>query len=182
MPLFVFGEQMIGLLEFNPEEPEENEQPRKACGAVGSYIHAGGKIGVLVEVSCETEFGARSDHFQSLIKDIAMQVAATSPMFIRKDDVTLEAYEKEREIYRAQCTAAGKLEPVIEKIVEGKMSKFYETACLMEQPFVKEPSITVAQLIQNYINKLGEHISVRRFARFKVGDADETFGSQQSRI
>ncbi len=143
-------------------------------GSVTSYIHAGGKIGVLVEVNCESDFVARTDDFKDLIKDIAMHIAAADPKFVRKEDVTPDAYEREKEIYRAQAAATGKPAPVVEKIVEGKMSKFYEEVCLLDQPFVKEPGITVHQLIASKIGKLGENISVRRFARFKVGDADET--------
>ncbi len=143
-------------------------------GSVTSYIHAGGKIGVLVEVNCESDFVARTDDFKDLIKDIAMHIAAADPKFVRKEDVTPDAYEREKEIYRAQAAATGKPAPVVEKIVEGKMSKFYEEVCLLDQPFVKEPGITVHQLIASKIGKLGENISVRRFARFKVGDAGET--------
>ena len=143
-------------------------------GSVASYIHAGGKIGVLVEVNCETDFVARNDAFKELVHDIAMHIAATDPRFIRKEDVTPEAYEKEKDIYRAQAAQTGKPAPVIEKIVEGKMGKFYEEVCLYEQPFIKEQTITVSQLIATVIGKLGENISVRRFARFKVGDVGET--------
>src|SRR5271170_7840833 len=143
-------------------------------GSVSSYIHAGGKIGVLVEVNCESDFVARTDDFKHLVHDIAMHIAATDPRFIRKEDVTAEAFEKEKDIYRAQAAATGKPAPVIEKIVEGKMAKFYEEVCLYEQPFVKEQTITVGQLIATVIGKLGENISVRRFARFKVGDVAET--------
>ena len=143
-------------------------------GSVASYIHAGGKIGVLVEVNCESDFVARTDDFKDLIKDIAMHIAAADPKFVRKEDVTPDAYEREKEIYRAQAAATGKPAPVVEKIVEGKMAKFYEEVCLLDQPFVKEPGITVHQLIASKIGKLGENISVRRFARFKVGDAGET--------
>ncbi|HUI85041.1 MAG TPA: translation elongation factor Ts [Candidatus Binatia bacterium] len=143
-------------------------------GSVASYIHAGGKIGVLVEVNCESDFVARTDDFKNLVHDIAMHIAATDPRFIRKEDVTPEAYEKEKEIYRAQAAQTGKPAPVIEKIVEGKMAKFYEEVCLYEQPFIKEQTITVSQLIASVIGKLGENISVRRFARFKVGDVGET--------
>ena len=143
-------------------------------GSVASYIHAGGKIGVLVEVNCESDFVARTDDFKDLIKDIAMHIAAADPKFVRKEDVTPEAYEKEKDIYRAQAAATGKPAPVVEKIVEGKMSKFYEEVCLLDQPFVKEPGITIHQLIASKIGKLGENISVRRFARFKVGDVGET--------
>jgi elongation factor Ts len=143
-------------------------------GSVASYIHAGGKIGVLVEINCESDFVARTDDFKDLIKDIAMHIAAADPKFVRKEDVTPEAYEKEKEIYRAQAAATGKPAPVVEKIVEGKMSKFYEEVCLLDQPFVKEPGITIHQLVASKIGKLGENISVRRFARFKVGDVGET--------
>jgi elongation factor Ts len=143
-------------------------------GSVASYIHAGGKIGVLVEVNCESDFVARTDDFKTLVHDIAMHIAASDPKFIRKEDVTPEAYEKEKDIYRAQAAQTGKPAAVIEKIVEGKMAKFYEEVCLYEQPFIKEQTITVSQLIASVIGKLGENISVKRFARFKVGDVGET--------
>lgn len=143
-------------------------------GSVASYIHAGGKIGVLVEVNCESDFVARTDDFKDLLKDIAMHIAAADPKFVRREDVTPEAYEREKEIYRAQAASTGKPAPVVEKIVEGKMAKFYEEVCLLDQPFVKEPGITVHQLVASKIGKLGENISVRRFARFKVGDLGET--------
>ena len=143
-------------------------------GSVASYIHAGGKIGVLVEINCESDFVARTDDFKSLVHDVAMHIAAADPKFIRKEDVTPEAFEREKEIYRAQAAATGKPANVVEKIVEGKMSKFYEEVCLYEQPFIKEQTITVAQLIASKVGKLGENIAVRRFARFKVGEAGET--------
>jgi elongation factor Ts len=143
-------------------------------GSVASYIHAGGKIGVLLEVNCESDFVARTDDFKGLVHDIAMHIAASDPKFVRKEDVTPEAYEKEKDIYRAQAAQTGKPAPVIEKIVEGKMTKFYEEVCLYEQPFIKDQTITVHQLIATVIGKLGENISVKRFARFKVGDVGET--------
>lgn len=143
-------------------------------GAVGTYIHAGGKIGVLLEINCESDFVARTPDFQDLLKDIAMHIAATDPRYIRKEDVTAEDLEREKEIYRAQAAQTGKPAPVIEKIVEGKMSKFYEEVCLLEQPFIKEQTVTIAQLIAQKVGKLGENIQVRRFARFKVGDANWT--------
>jgi len=143
-------------------------------GSVAHYIHAGGKIGVLVEVNCESDFVARTDDFKELVHDIAMHIAASDPKFIRKEDVTPEAYEREKDIYRAQAKATGKPDHVAEKIVEGKMSKFYEEVCLYEQPFIKDQTISVSQLIASKIGKLGENISVRRFARFKVGDQGET--------
>jgi elongation factor Ts len=143
-------------------------------GSVASYIHAGGKIGVLVEVNCESDFVARTDDFKDLVHDIAMHIAASDPKYIRREDVTPEAYEREKEIYREQAKATGKPENVVEKIVEGKMGKFYEEVCLYDQPFIKEQTITVSQLIASKIGKLGENISVKRFARFKVGDVGET--------
>ena len=170
---------MIGLAFEEPDFEKDRRSEPKKNGAVGSYIHAGGKIGVLVEINCESDFVARSDDYQSLIKDLAMHIAATSPMFIRKEDVTSAAYAAEKEICRAQAGASGKPEPVIEKIVEGRMAKFYEEVCLLEQPFVKEPSITVNQLIAKYIGTLGEDISVRRFVRFKMGETIVTSSPQQ---
>jgi elongation factor Ts len=143
-------------------------------GAVGTYIHAGGKIGVLVELNCESDFVARTEDFQELLKDIAMHIAATDPRYVRREDVTPEDMEREKEIYRAQAAATGKPAPVVEKIVEGKMSKFYEEVCLLDQPFIKEQSMTIAQLIAQKVGKLGENITVRRFARFKVGDPNWT--------
>jgi elongation factor Ts len=143
-------------------------------GSVASYIHAGGKIGVLVEVNCESDFVARTDDFKELVHDIAMHIAASDPKFVRKEDVTPEAYEREKDIYRAQAAATGKPPQVVEKIVEGKMGKFYEEVCLYEQPFIKDQTISISQLIAGKIGKLGENISVRRFARFKVGDAGAT--------
>ena len=146
-------------------------------GSVASYIHAGGKIGVLVEVNCESDFVARTDDFKELVHDVAMHIAASDPKYIRKEDVTPEAFEKEKDIYRAQAATTGKPAPVIEKIVEGKMSKYYEEVCLYEQPFIKDQTISVSQLIAQKIGKLGENIAVRRFARFKVGDNNVTIAA-----
>lgn len=143
-------------------------------GSVSSYIHAGGKIGVLLEVNCESDFVARTTEFQTLVHDIAMHIAAVDPRYIRKEDVTAEAFEKEKDIYRAQAAATGKPAPVVEKIVEGKMAKYYEEVCLLEQPFIKDQNIPIKQLIASVIGKLGENISVRRYARFKVGEVGET--------
>ena len=139
-------------------------------GAVGTYIHAGGKIGVLVEVNCESDFVARTEDFQELLKDIAMHIAATDPRYIRREDVTEADLAREKDIYRAQAAETGKPAPVIEKIVEGKMSKYYEEFCLLDQPFIKEQSVTIKDMIATKVGKLGENITVRRFARFKVGD------------
>src|SRR5437868_7489133 len=143
-------------------------------GSVASYIHAGGKIGVLVEVNCESDFVARTDDFKELVHDIAMHIAASDPKFVRKEDVTAEAFEREKDIYRAQAAATGKPPAVVEKIVAGKMGKFYEEVCLLDQPFIKDQTISVSQLIATKVGKLGENISVRRFARFKVGEGSET--------
>ena len=143
-------------------------------GSVASYIHAGGKIGVLVEVNCESDFVARTDDFKGLVHDVAMHIAASDPKFVRKEDVTPGDFEREKDIYRAQAAQTGKPPAVVEKIVEGKMAKFYEEVCLYEQPFIKDQTITVSQLIATVIGKLGENLSVKRFARFKVGDVGET--------
>jgi elongation factor Ts len=143
-------------------------------GAVASYIHAGGKIGVLVEINCESDFVARTEDFKELVHDIAMHIAASDPKFVRKEDVTPEAYEREKDIFRAQAIASGKPANIAEKMVEGKMGKFYEEVCLLEQPFIKDQTVSIAQLIATKIGKLGENIAVRRFARFKVGEAGET--------
>src|SRR5882757_6022492 len=143
-------------------------------GSVAQYIHAGGKIGVLVEVNCESDFVARTEDFRELVHDIAMHIAASDPKFVRKEDVTAADFAREKDIYRAQAAATGKPQNIAEKMVAGKMSKFYEEVCLMEQPFIKDQTMSIAQLIASKIGKLGENIAVRRFARFKVGDAGET--------
>ncbi len=143
-------------------------------GAVTSYIHAGGKIGVLLEVNCESDFVARTDDFKNLVHDVAMHIAAVDPRFIRKEDVTPEAFEKEKDIYLAQAMASGKPANIAEKMVTGKMAKFYEEVCLLEQPFIKDQTLTISQLIAAVVGKLGENITVRRFARFKVGEVAET--------
>src|SRR6202000_282023 len=139
-------------------------------GAVGTYIHAGGKIGVLLEVNCESDFVARTDDFQKLCHGIAMHIAALDPRFLRREEVTQEILDREREIYKDQAKQTGKPEPVIEKIVNGKMEKFYEENCLYEQHYIKDESVTIGEMITQAIAKLGENISVRRFVRFKVGE------------
>jgi elongation factor Ts len=146
-------------------------------GVVGSYIHAGAQLGVLVEVNCESDFVARTDDFQELVRDIAMHIAAADPQFVRKEDVTQSAIDKEKDIQKARALNEGKPEKMVDKIVEGRMAKFYEEVSLYEQPFVKENTITIDQLIKTKIAKLGENISVSRFARFKVGDA---FGPEKT--
>lgn len=139
-------------------------------GLIASYIHAGGKIGVIVELNCETDFVARNETFQNLAKDIAMQIAAVKPLYVNREQVPAEVIEKEKEIYLAQAKASGKPEKVWEKIVEGKLEKFYEEVCLYDQPFIKDPNIKVKDLIVDAISKIGENIQVRRFARFQVGE------------
>src|SRR5258708_7971329 len=143
-------------------------------GAVGTYIHAGGKIGVLVELNCESDFVARTPEFQELLRDVAMHIAAADPRYVRREDVTPEDIEREKEIYRAQAAASGKPPAIVEKMLEGKMSKFYEEVCLLDQPFIKDQAQTISQIIATRVGKLGENISVRRFARFKVGDPNWT--------
>ena len=139
-------------------------------GLIGTYIHHGGQLGVMVEVNCESDFVARTDDFKELVHDIAMHVAAADPKFIRKEDVTQNVLDQEKDIQRARALAEGKPEKMVDKIVEGRMNKFYEEICLLEQPFVKEATLTVGQLVKTKIAKLGENISVARFTRFKVGD------------
>jgi len=143
-------------------------------GSVTSYIHAGGKIGVLLEVNCESDFVARTEDFKELVHDVAMHIAASDPKYIRKEDVTPEDFAREKDIALARAIASGKPANIAEKMVAGKMEKFYEEVCLYEQPFIKDQTVTISQLIATKIGKLGENISVRRFARFKVGEAGET--------
>ncbi len=139
-------------------------------GLVGSYIHVGGKVGVLVEINCESDFVARTEDFQELLKNIAMQIAAADPRFVGREEVTPEVLEREKDIYRQQALATGKPAVVVEKIVEGKMEKFYGETCLMEQAFIKDPNITVQDVISAKIAKLGENIRVHRFTRYKIGE------------
>jgi elongation factor Ts len=140
-------------------------------GIIGNYVHPGSQLGVLVEVNCESDFVARTDDFQQLVRDLAMQVAAADPQFIRREDVTEEALAKERDIHRARALQEGKPEKMVDKIIEGRMNKFYEEVCLYDQPFIRENSTTISDLIKAAIAKLGENISVSRFVRFKVGEA-----------
>ena len=144
-----------------------------AEGLVGAYIHAGGKIGVMVEINCETDLVARTPEFQALLKDLAMQVAAASPRYIRREEVSPEELEREREIYRRQALDSGKPEKIADKIVEGKMDRFYSEVCLLEQAFIKDPDRKVADLVQDAVARLGENIQVRRFMRYQVGEGVE---------
>jgi elongation factor Ts len=139
-------------------------------GVIGTYVHPGAQLGVMLEVNCESDFVARTEDFQELVHDLAMQIAAADPQFIRKEDVTQAALDRERDIQKARALAEGKPEKMVDKIVEGRLSKFFEEICLYEQPFIKENTTTVADLIKTKIAKLGENISVSRFVRFKVGD------------
>jgi len=149
-------------------------------GAVGTYIHAGGKIGVLLELNCESDFVALTADFQELLRDIAMHIAAVDPRFVSREDVTEADIEREKDVYRAQAAATGKPPEIIEKMLTGKLAKFYEEFCLLDQPFIKESSQTIAVLIASKVAKLGENISVRRFARFKVGAPDWTVAQAKS--
>lgn len=139
-------------------------------GAVGSYVHAGNKIGVLVELNCESDFVARTDEFKQLVHDLAMHIAAAEPRFVTREEVTPEVLNKEREIYQEQARASGKPDPVVERIVAGKLEKFYEENCLYEQHFIRDDKHTIKELIAAAIAKLGENMTVRRFARFKLGE------------
>ena len=139
-------------------------------GLIGSYIHLGGKIGVLVELNCESDFVARTDDFQTLLKELALQVAAANPLYVRREDVPTDVLERERAIYRAQMENSGKPAPVIDKIVEGKLGSFYESTVLMDQISIRDNKTTVSQMVQAAVAKLGENITVARFVRFKVGE------------
>jgi elongation factor Ts len=142
-------------------------------GQIQSYIHAGNKIGVLVEVNCETDFTAKTGDFTEFVKNLAMQIAATNPVSVDREGIPAEVLDKEREIYAAQAKDSGKPEKVIEKIVEGKLKKYYSEACLLEQAFVKNPDITIQDLLHEMTGKTGENITIRRFVRFQLGEADE---------
>jgi elongation factor Ts len=142
-------------------------------GLIGSYIHMGGKIGVLVEVNCESDFVARTDDFQSLAREIAMHIAAATPLYVRREDVPGDVLDRERDIYRAQMEDQKKPQQVIDKIVEGKLNSFYEQVCLLDQPSIRDPKVTIGQLVTQAIAKLGENIAVPRFVRFKLGEGTQ---------
>ena len=192
------------LIEANGNEERANEILRErglasakkkegrvaAEGVVGSYIHMGGKVGVLVEVNCETDFVARGEEFQQLVKDIAMHIAAAEPRYVSRDEVTADVLDKEREIARAQARNdpknANKPDQVIDKIVEGRLNKFYEEFVLLDQPFIKEPAQTVGEMVTEKVAKTGEKITVRRFARYKMGEGlakrDDDFGGEVAKL
>jgi elongation factor Ts len=165
-------EKAIDVLRKKGQAAAAKKSSREASeGLIGHYIHAGGKIGVIVEINCESDFVARTDAFKQLTHDVAMHIAAVDPRYVRREDVTPEMLEREREIYSAQARATGKPDAVIQKIVTGKMEKFYEESCLYEQHFIKDETQTIGEMITQAIAKLGENIAIRRFSRFKVGEA-----------
>jgi len=171
-------EKAINILRKKGQAAAAKKAQREASeGLVGHYIHAGGKIGVIVEVNCESDFVARTEAFQRLCHDIAMHIAALDPRYLRREEVTSEMLDKERDIYREQARATGKTDQVVEKIVTGKMEKFYEENCLYEQHYIKDESVTIGEMITQAIANLGENISVRRFVRFKVGEVSGAAGS-----
>lgn len=139
-------------------------------GLIHSYIHTGGKMGALVEVNCETDFVAKTDEFKTFVKDLAMHIAATKPLGIRREDIPEEVIQREEEIYRAQAVETGKREKILDKIVQGKMEKFYKESCLLDQQYIKDPDITTQDLIHDMITKTGENITVRRFVRYQLGE------------
>jgi len=144
-----------------------------AEGVVEAYIHGGGRIGVMVEINCETDFVAKTDDFKELARDVAMQIAATNPLFVRREDVDPAVIEHEREVFRAQALNEGKPEKIVEKMVVGRIEKYYKEICLMEQSFIKDPDQTISQIINGKISKIGENISIRRFTRYQLGEGIE---------
>jgi elongation factor Ts len=184
-------ERAIEILRERGLASAKKKEGRVAAeGVVGSYIHMGGKVGVLVEVNCETDFAARSEEFQQLVKDTAMHIAAAEPRYISRDEVAGDLLDKEREIARAQAKNdpknANKPEQVIDKIVEGRLNKFFEEVVLLDQPFIKDPAKTVAELVTDKIAKIGETITIRRFARYKMGEGlikrDDDFGDEVAKL
>ena len=184
-------ERAIEILRERGLASAKKKEGRVAAeGVVGSYIHMGGKVGVLVEVNCETDFVARGEEFQQLVKDVAMHIAAAEPRYVSRDEVTPETLDKERDIARAQAKNdpknANKPDQVIDKIVEGRLNKFYEEFVLLDQPFIKEPSQTVGELVTEKIAKTGEKVTIRRFARYKMGEGlakrDDDFGDEVAKL
>jgi elongation factor Ts len=174
-------DKAIDVLRRKGQAAAQKKAQREATeGLIGHYIHAGGKIGVLIEINCESDFVARTEDFQRLCHDVAMHVAALDPRYVRREEVTPQILDHEREIYREQARATGKPDAVIEKIVNGKMEKFYEENCLYEQHFIKDESVTVGELIAQMVAKLGENISIRRYVRLKVGETPAGSGSAES--
>jgi len=171
-------EKAVEILRKRGQAAAAKKATREAtAGLIGHYIHAGGKIGVIVEINCESDFVARTDAFKQLCHDVAMHIAAVDPRYVRREDVTAEMLDREREIYAAQARATGKPDAVIQKIVTGKMEKFYEETCLYEQHFIKDETMTIGEKITQAIAKLGENIAIRRFSRFKVGEVPNQIGT-----
>jgi len=167
-------EKAVVLLRERGLKAVDKKQGRIASeGLVASYIHMGGRIGVLVEVNCETDFVAKSDDFQTLVRDIAMQIAAANPKYVREEEVDASELEKEKEILRAQAINEGKPAQIVEKMIEGRIKKYYEEVCLLNQPFVKDPSMTIAGLLTEATLKIGEKLSIRRFVRYELGEGME---------
>ena len=167
-------EKAIDFLREKGLAAAAKKQSRIAAeGIVDSYIHMGGKVGVMLEVNCETDFVAKTDEFKELVHDIALQIVASAPEYVSRDEVRADHLEHEKEILAAQARNEGKPEKIIEKMVQGRVDKFYKEVCLLEQPFVKNPDITIEQLVNEKIAKIGEKISVRRFVRYKMGDGLE---------
>jgi len=167
-------EKAVVLLRERGLKAVDKKQGRIASeGLVASYIHMGGRIGVLVEVNCETDFVAKNDEFQTLVRDIAMQIAAANPKYVREEEVDASELEKEKEILRAQAINEGKPAQIVEKMIEGRIKKYYEEVCLLNQPFVKDPSMTIAGLLTEATLKIGEKLSIRRFVRYELGEGME---------
>lgn len=167
-------EKAIALLREKGLAAAANKAGRVATeGVVESYIHAGGRIGVLVEINCETDFVAKTDQFREFARDIAMQIAAANPKFVRREEVPADELEKEKEILKNQALNEGKPEKIVEKMVEGRISKYYEEYCLLEQSFIKDPDKTISNLLNEKISKIGENISIRRFVRYELGEGLE---------
>jgi elongation factor Ts len=184
-------ERAIDILRERGLASAKKKEGRVAAeGVVGSYIHMGGKVGVLVEVNCETDFAARSEEFQQLVKDTAMHIAAAEPRYISREEVAAEVLDKEREIARAQAKNdpknSSKPDQVIDRIVEGRLNKFFEEVVLLDQPFIKDPAKTVGELVTDKIAKIGETITIRRFARYKMGEGlikrDDDFGDEVAKL
>ncbi len=161
------------LREKGMAKAEKKSDRIAAEGLVDSYIHAGGRIGVLVEVNCETDFVAKTDDFKSFVRDIAMQIAAMNPQYVRREDVPEEEVEKEREVLRTQALQEGKPEHIVDKMVEGRLGKYFEKIVLMEQPYIKDGDLTIEKLVKEKIAKIGENISIRRFVRYELGEGLE---------
>ena len=167
-------DKAIDLLREKGLKTSQKKATRSAKdGLVSSYIHPGGKIGVLVEVSCETDFVARTEDFKELVKNLSMQIAASNPFYLSREDVPLAVLEKEKDIYRNQSLREGKPEKIVDKIIAGKIEKFFSEVCLMEQSYVREPEVTIKELLDSHIGKLGENIIIRRFCRYQLGETAE---------